>query len=196
MNHQIEALQRFGLKLFLKPDTGLDPRAFVTVFHRWIQTGAVNGLLIDVADYTHLPTGPSVLLVGHEGNYALDCRGGRPGLYYYRKQRADGLLRDRFAALSRILLSASHKLETDEVLGTPCRFVSNELEFVANDRLLAPATDTTVEALRPALAGFLDTLYDGQSCDITGPGGLRDRLTLTLRAPSEVPIETLLNRLT
>ena len=195
MNHHIEALQRFGLKLFLKPDTGLDPRTCIAVFHRWIQTGAVDGLLIDVADYTHLPSGPSVLLVGHEGHYALDCKDGRPGLYYYRKQHADGSLEERFVALGRILLSASHKLETDKVLGTPCRFVSNELEFVVNDRLLAPATDTTVKALRPALAGFLDTLYDGQPCEITGPVGLRDRLTLTLRAPSEEPIETLLERL-
>ena len=195
MNHHIEALQRFGLKLFLKPDGGIDPRAFVGAFHRWIQTGAVSGLLIDVADYTHLPDGPSVLLVGHEGNYALDCRDGRQGLYYYRKRRSDGLLGRRLVALARILLSAGHTLEADEVLGTACHFVSNELEFVVNDRLLAPPTATTVEALRPVLRGFLDTLYDGQPCEITEPVGLRDRLTLTLRAPHEEPIETLLDRI-
>ena len=61
------------------------------LLHRWIQiAGSGCGkwtIAIDVADYTHLPDGPSVLLVGHEGNYALDCRDGRQGLYYYRKRR-------------------------------------------------------------------------------------------------------------
>ena len=41
------------------------------MFHRWIQTRAVDGLLIDVADYTHLKDGPQVLLAGHEGNYSM-----------------------------------------------------------------------------------------------------------------------------
>ena len=75
----VDTLQRFGLKLFLQSGQEVDPKSLIPVFHRWIQTGAVGGLLIDVADYTHLAEGPSVLLVGHEGNYAFDYRDDGPG---------------------------------------------------------------------------------------------------------------------
>ena len=73
-------LQRVALKVFLTDDSVLDPRDAIPVFHRWIQTHAVDGLLIDVADYAHLPTGPTVLLVAHEGHYSLDRTHGRLGL--------------------------------------------------------------------------------------------------------------------
>ena len=58
----VDDLQRVALKVFLTNDSELDPRDAIPVFHRWIQTQAVNGLLIDVADYAHLPSGPAVLL--------------------------------------------------------------------------------------------------------------------------------------
>ena len=68
----IEQLQRFGLKLFVDSAAVVSPHACVPIFHRWIQTGAVDGLLIDVADYTHLTDGPRVLLVAHEGGGGIN----------------------------------------------------------------------------------------------------------------------------
>ena len=196
MSPSVEALQRFGLKLFFKSRVGVEPRSFIPVFHRWIQTGAVGGLLIDVADYTHLVDGPSVLLVGHEGNYALDFRNGRPSLYYYRKQPADGPLAERLLALGRTVLEAGRLLETDDVLGPNLRFRGDELEFVANDRLLAPPDHDTAEALRPVLAGFLDRLYQDQDYEVSRSASSRDRLTFTLRAAHDISVSTLLERIT
>src|SRR4030095_5221476 len=73
MGAAIEALQRIGVKLFAADGSSVQPREFVPIFHRWIQTQAVaNHLLIDVADYAHVPDGPGVLLVAHEGNFSLD----------------------------------------------------------------------------------------------------------------------------
>ena len=82
---RVAELQRLSVKLFLADDGRPEPRDVIPVFHRWIQTSAVDGLLIDVADYAHLPTGPSVLLVAHEGHYVLDGGGGRLGLRYVRR---------------------------------------------------------------------------------------------------------------
>ena len=51
MIHSVENLYRFGIKVFLSESPDPDLHTFVPMFHRWIQTHAVDGLLIDVADY-------------------------------------------------------------------------------------------------------------------------------------------------
>jgi hypothetical protein len=61
----------------------------VPVFHRWIQQKSFpNHLLVDVADYAHVPEGPGTLLVSHEANIHFDRDGGKPGVLYVRKQPA------------------------------------------------------------------------------------------------------------
>ena len=61
-------LQRIALKIFLDDASVLEPGDVIPVFHRWIQRQAVDGLLIDVADFPHMPTGPCVVLVAHEAH--------------------------------------------------------------------------------------------------------------------------------
>jgi len=151
-------LHRIALKVFLTDDSNLDARDVIPVFHRWIQTQAVDGLLIDVADYTHLPTGPSVLLVAHEGQYALDRTDGRLGLQYTRTRPLEGSLAERLGGLGRTLVQAARLLETDATLPGPVRFAGNEISCVAHDRLLAPNTTATLTAFRPALEAFLQAV--------------------------------------
>ena len=99
------------------------------------------GLLIDVADYTHLTGGPRVVLVAHEGNYALDDADGRPGLVYTRKQPLDGPLADRLAEAARALFAAAERLERDSADEGDGRaaFLGNEIAVIANDRRAAAA---------------------------------------------------------
>jgi hypothetical protein len=108
----LEGLHRLSLKIFARgPRDGIDPPELVPIFHRWIQTQAVDGLLIDVADYAHLPEGPGAVLIAHEGNYAFDGGRGRPGLQYSRKQPIEGPHSARLGAICRILLKAARLLE-------------------------------------------------------------------------------------
>lgn len=148
-------VQRLALKMFLTEDSALDPADAVPVFHRWIQTHAVDGLLIDVADYTHLPSGPSVLLVAHEGQFALDRTQGRLGLQYTRTRPLDGTLPERLLTIWRILVTAARLLESDTTLPGPVRFAGNVVTCIASDRLRTPNTPETLAALRPALESFL-----------------------------------------
>ena len=194
MSPSVDNLQRCGLKVFFAPGAEPDVRAFIPIFHRWIQTGAVDGLLIDVADYTHLTDGPAVLLAGHEGNYAIDRTEGRPGLYYYRKQPAAGALVDRLALIGRTLLAAAVRLESDAA-GEGCRFRGDELQFVANDRLLAPPAPATVAALRPDLTAFLRTLFRDDAEDVPAPAEVRGRIRLALRSRRDTALSELLERL-
>ena len=169
MEHAIDRLQRFAVKLYLAPGSTLAPRSCIEIFHRWIQERAVPGLLIDVADYTHLTGGPRVVLVAHEGHYALDDADGRMGLVYTRRQPLEGTLPERLAAAVGMLLAAAIRLEQDtaDLADGRAEFLGNELAVVANDRLIAPPTDAVAEAaLRGAVAALGARLFGAAAVDV------------------------------
>ena len=59
----LNSLQRYKLTIFAEPVAAVSAKAIIPVFHKWIREQSIDELLIDVADYTHLPTGPNALLV-------------------------------------------------------------------------------------------------------------------------------------
>src|SRR5437763_15315366 len=101
----------------------------VPVFHSWIQLHLIpDHLLIDVADYAHVPDGPGVVLVAHEANIYLDSFDGRPGLTYQRKQPLNGSFADRLRFAFRSALEACQLLETNAAL-PGIKFRTNEADF-------------------------------------------------------------------
>src|SRR5688572_5034855 len=78
--------QRLSVKFFVKGNMPVDLAPFTPLFHRWIQNNTVEGLLVDVADYKHVPDGPGVVLIGHDVDYGLDLTAGKPGLLVRRKR--------------------------------------------------------------------------------------------------------------
>jgi hypothetical protein len=188
-------LSRFALKLFFETGTGPRSDQVVPLFHRWIQTGATGELLIDVASYAHLHEGPSVILIGHEAQFAVDATGGRPGLQYSRRQPAQGPLPERLLAACRTLIGAASLFETDATLAPPARFLGNELEIVANDRLLAPNDEETFAALRAALDPLLARLYPGIPLAVTRNPDPHERLTVTIKAGEPLGLAALAGRI-
>lgn len=195
MGFDAAALQRFAVKIFAEPASAGEPSTIIPVFHRWIQEEAVPGLLIDVADYTHLVDGPSVLLVAHEANYALDETGGRHGLSYTRKQPLDGTFGDRLAAATVALIAAARRLEQDtsRMTGGGIVFPGNEIAFAANDRLTAPRTADTETVLRRELAAFGGRLFGSAHVEVQ-PLDDPARLGFTLKTAETVPLDRLLSR--
>ena len=189
------AVQRIALKLFLDEPAALSPPDVIPVFHRWIQTQAVDGLLIDVADYTHLPAGPLALLVGHEGRYVLDRSDDRLGLQYVRTQPLDGPLDTRLRTAAGLLLHAARRLEEDAAPAASVRFRGDEIDWIANDRLLAPNRPDTLPAVRPAFESFLATLSGGAPWTLTPHGESKARFGIHARTPAEAPLATLAGRL-
>ncbi len=196
MGYDAAALQRFSLKIFAEPASAGAPRTIIPVFHRWIQEHAVPGLLIDVADYTHLVDGPSVLLVAHEANYALDETGGRPGLSYTRKQPLDGAFGERLAVAAAAVITAARRLEEDtsRMTGGGITFLGNEIEFAANDRLAAPRSADAESALRQELTAFGIRIFGGADVEVQ-PLKDSDRLGFTLGTAGTVSLDTLLSRI-
>ena len=191
----VAALQRFCLKIYAHPGDAVDARAAIPVFHRWIREQAVPGLLIDVADYCHLPTGPQALLVAHEAHYAIDGSGGRTGLAYTRRQPADGPLPARLAAAARALLTAGQLLERDAAAAPRGRFTfrGDEITVTSNDRLRAPAEPAVAAALRAAVTELAARLFDGR-CTVE-PLDVAGRTGCHARALEPASLDVLLKRL-
>ncbi len=189
-------LQRLGIKILGAEDAAVPLHDFVPVFHRWIQTAALaDHLLIDVADYAHVPDGPGVLLVAHEANLGIAQHAGRLALSYTRKQPLPGGLAERLRSIARAALSACHLLEGDEALGGRVRFRADRLEVFANDRLRAPNTEATRAAFRPALDELLGALYgDPAVCALTHPADPRARFAVHVAAPHPGTVEHLQRR--
>src|SRR5689334_6902155 len=131
-------LYKFGIKFFAADADGFDLLRLIPVYHRWIQQNALDNLLIDVADYSHVPAGPGVMLIAHEGNYALDETGHERGVVYYSKRRLTGELSERFGLVASKALRAAQLMSEDVELGGALNVPGNRLEFFANDRLVAP----------------------------------------------------------
>ncbi len=89
-NRKSYRLGRFCIKFYARDPGTLDLAEAIPIFHRWIQSGRMDGLLIDVADYRHVPDGPGVVLIGHEADYFLDEMEGPLGLLYNRKRETEG----------------------------------------------------------------------------------------------------------
>ena len=194
MAQPIEELYRFGLKLFVEPDCKLNGIDCIPIFHRWIQTQALDRLLIDVADYTHLSNGPNVLLVGHEGNLAIDTAEGRTGLLCTSKQPQSGSFAERLASVARNLIVAAHLLEHDSAFEGRLRFASTEWQFHANDRLVAPPGFESVSCLTPALDKLMSIGYPDQPHQIRLVPQSKNRLKIQLTTSQPISLDYLLER--
>jgi hypothetical protein len=188
-------LHKFGIKFLAAGEDGIDILKLIPIYHRWIQQNALEDLLIDVADYSHVPDGPGVMLIAHEGNYALDETGHERGVVYYSKHKLTGELHERFALIARKALKAAQLMTEDAELEGALKVPGNRLQFFANDRLVAPNTDAAYAEIEPALQTFLDRLYAGDRYNLTREADPKERLSVRVQAEGEVPLKTLLARL-
>jgi len=182
------------VKFFIKDLPELADDAFVPVFHSWIQNQAVPAhLLIDVADYQHVRHGPGTVLVAHEGNFATDKAEGRLGLQYNRKQPLAGSFADKLAAVFIIALEGCVRLEEDAKLAG-LAFGGDEVTFRINDRLAAPNTQATFEAVRGDLEAFLAELYAGTPFELHHEPHAEKLFEVRIKAAQAVSAATLLER--
>ena len=188
----IEA-QRIQVKLFFSDGKTAPARDFVALFHRFIQTRALAGTLIDVTDYSHVEGGPGVGLIAHEANWFTDGEAGRPGLLYSRKREAPGTFLERLVAAAHATLIAARLIEQAN-LGVTVD--GSELLVRLNDRLLAPNDPATFASSRPEFAALGARLWAGSPTETTYlAGDPRQLFSVRLRSPGAADLATLLARL-
>ena len=72
---------KLQLKIYATPASAkaVEPEALIPVFHRWIKDHVLPEMVIDVANYGHVPEGPGVVLIGHGSDYYMEAGRGPPG---------------------------------------------------------------------------------------------------------------------
>ncbi|MEM7586593.1 MAG: hypothetical protein AAF560_24605 [Acidobacteriota bacterium] len=150
---------RLSLKLYFEHGASPELTPYIAVFHRWIREHTLDHLLIDVADYSLVPEGPGIMLIGHEGHYSIDATDGLPGLVYAHKRPQDGSFAERLLASWQRLSTAARLLEQEDSLAAAPRLARDRLAFRINDRLLAPNTTDTLAAVDPDLRSLLREIY-------------------------------------
>ena len=147
--------QHINVKILAVEGSKVEWHKLIPVFHRWIREQSLPGLLLDVADYAHVPAGPGMIIIGHDAHYAVDNRQNRLGLLYNRRTALEGSTRDRIAQAYEAALLAARNLEKEPGIGNSLRFDETQVEIWVNDRLLAPNTPETYAEFEAEVASFL-----------------------------------------
>ena len=165
-------LFKLGIKFFMTDTHAVQVQDLIAIFQKWIQGQVIQDhLLVDVHNYSHIHNGPGILLVAHEGNFSIDSADGRTGLLYQRKHPGGNPLKTARQACSL--------LEADPALKGRIRFRTDELQLIANDRLLAPNDDKTFSQLESALLSSLQPAFEGKRLKLTRTSqDPKERLTI------------------
>jgi len=137
-------------------------------------------MLIDVADYRHVPNGPGVMLIGHEAHYSLDDTKGRLGLLYSRKL-AGGEPQENLKQAYESAVAACRRLESDPAFAGKLEFNVRECEISINDRALAPNTEATFDALKPELERFCAGVWGPRAYSLERIGEPRELFSVAVK---------------
>ncbi len=148
-------MYKFGLKRhFTSLHIGVE--SFIPVFHRWIQEDRFpQHLMIDVADYNHIPDGPQIMLIAHEGHIVIDFEDKKPGIQYIRKAPLGGSIVDAIKGIKEYLDFAVELIKIDDVLGDKIEF-SDEYELISNNRYTFPNNEESGMELLQYTSGIFN----------------------------------------
>lgn len=188
-------LQHANVKLLLENPAEVHLDALIPIFHSWIRDKVFDELLLDIADYQHVPDGPGVVLIGFDGDYSVDNTDHRLGVRYNRKTPLDGSNQDRLMQATRAALTAAQRIEADSRLDGKFRISGQEIEIYFNDRLLAPNNEATRQAAEPELKSFLQKLFGGADFSLSYPSDSRKLFGVTAHASRPFSADDLLANL-
>lgn len=188
-------LQHVNAKFLISDPEAVDLEALIPVFHRWIQEQVCEELLLDIADYRHVPYGPGIVLIGHQADYSLDNAQGHLGVRYNRKAALEGSNSDRLRQAALSALKACQRLEAEQVLEGRIRFNGHDMEFFVNDRLLVPNREEVRRRLDPEFKAFFDALARGSDYELSYDTDARRLLRVSVKTLRQFTVAELVNNL-
>ena len=180
-----DMLQHVNVKFFLNDPEKLDQGAVLNLFHEWIQEDKIDDLLIDVADYRHVPQGPGVILVAHNAFYSLDNNEGRLGLLFNRRTAVEGEAQQVIAAALKSARDFARLLLGAGSLQGQVQCDRRTLQLAVNDRHFAQNTDESLAELQPAIEGALKEALGDRSYSLKRTADPRSRFTVEVTCDSD-----------
>jgi len=186
--------QRIAVKFFVQPDPSaeVNHEPFTALFHHFIQEKSVPGLLLDVADYAHVPNGPGIILIGHEVDYGIDQVAGLAGLLVVRKHFGEASFAEVLKDTLHKALVAIQGIEKDGRTGLS--FGLSAVEVQVLDRRVAPNDAEHFEAASAEAAPVLEAVFGETSIEREGADDPRRALSFQAKAASAGPIADLIAR--
>lgn len=160
-------LQHINVKIYSSTPEMIDLDEGIPIFHGWISRKACPELLIDVADYAHVPAGPGVMLIGHEAQYSIEAGAeNRLGLLYATKLKQAGNNVSRIVQALGRAINACQMLQQEKLWENKVKFQSTDLYISVNDRYIAPNTQDTFEAVKTDIEEGLITIFGNDGFSI------------------------------
>jgi hypothetical protein len=186
-------LQKINIKFFIAEPSPVSLEPLIGIFNAWIQ--ASNGDYYDLADYSHVPAGPGLVLVAHDVNISIDNNDNRLGLLYNRKRPLAGDNDEKLAGAFTEALAYCRRIEEEPLLRGNIRFRGEEAIVTVNDRLSAPNNDETFTALRPEIEKIARRLFASADFVVEKEPDQRRRFAVRIRAAASVDTQTLTENL-
>ena len=181
-------LQKINVKFGIDAPADADWDALLNIFSRWrLEEGEE---ILDLADYSHVPEAPSIILVSKRwqlgGDFSRgtgeDRAGGWAGLLYASRKGLEG---DLGARLRSVLVSALEKFQRlagEKEFPRGVTILYGELDIAFNDRLLVPNNDEMDALVRPTVEEVLAALYGDEGCSVEREDDPGRRLAYCARA--------------
>ncbi len=183
-------LQHLNLKIFTEESAKKIPfENYIPVFHSWIQKKVTQEMLLDVADYAHVPQGPGVILIAHQANISMDENEGRLGFLYNRKVKEEGSNEEKIERLFKWTFAHAKRLQGEATLKENLKFKAGSLQLIVNDRLLVPNTEENAQAVESELKKVLQKIYGTSSAKISRHTDPRERLILDIEIETNKKFE-------
>jgi hypothetical protein len=151
--------------------------------------------MIDVAVYEHVPNGPGIVLVCDHAHYYFDVRDGRWGIRYRGRRAAKAAGEEAVAHAFAQALGAAALLENDTALEGRYHFRTDQVEFGIYDRRLAPSSEETLAAVRPALEATVAALYGEPPSGMRLVSDAKQPFMVAIENATSPAVEELLGRL-
>lgn len=169
---------RISIKLPVQTPADFALTDLIAVFHRWIRDNALDGVLVDVADYKHVADGPGIMLIGYAGDFSFDLADNQPGLRYTMKRGwSDATFAGRLRAAWQMTLRAASLLTAESGLTVDVQSV----EIGLLDRLNTPNTADVY--------GVLAADVQQVAAELVGPALTISRLQNDARRPLTIHVQ-------
>jgi hypothetical protein len=185
--------ERFCVKFFAQSDTDINDEIFINIFHEWIRYQKLGGVLLDVADYRHVPNGPGMMLITHEINFAMDRTNGHFGLFAQQKMSQADNRQDQMLALIRATIAFGALLGSDWRVKKNLSLEGGQFHLMSNNRLVVPNSDSAFANILPDLEAAASVIYPGQNISVTRlENDPRERLTAVVDAGASMSLKELM----
>ena len=181
-------LQKINVKFGIDAPADADWDSLLNIFSRWrLEEGEE---ILDLADYSHVPDAPSIILVSKRWQLGVDFSrgtgedraGGWAGLLYASRKGLEG---DLGARLRSVLVSALEKFQRlagEKEFPREVTILYGELDIAFNDRLLVPNNEEMDALVRPTAEEVLAALYGDEGYSVEREDDPGRRLAYCARA--------------